>query len=246
MTAKLGYDSRIPEDNAMNPNPLTEADFDRLEELLEHEVFQGDAMRLDEAQAVICAVVSAPEPIAPNVWLPEVLGKGMESGDPVVAETVELLMRLNNDIATALLADETISPILYPVDESCEDYDFEAWADSYVFGAGLAGDWYELAGKHADDLSELLEPMFLLNGMLKEDAEKNGERWFPPAEEARLVADIQDNLPVIVQTLYNFWRNKRSGGTVQRSEDKVGRNDPCPCGSGKKFKQCCGSPEKLN
>ena len=145
----------------MNPNPLTEADFDRLEELLEHEVFQGDAMRPDEAQAVICAVVSAPEPIAPNVWLPEVLGKGMESGDPVVAETVELLMRLNNDIATALLADETISPILYPVDESCEDYDFEAWADSYVFGAGLAGDWYELAGKHADDLSELLEPMFL-------------------------------------------------------------------------------------
>ncbi len=23
--------------------------------------------------------------------------------------------------------------------------------------------------------------------------------------------------------------------------DKVGRNDPCPCGSGKKFKKCCGS-----
>ena len=168
----------------------------------------------------------------------------VRGGDAVQFE--DAAARLNNDIATALLADETISPILYPVDESCEDYDFEAWADSYVFGAGLGGDWYELAGKHADDLSELLEPMFLLNGMLKEDAEKNGERWFPPAEEARLVADIQDNLPVIVQTLYNFWRNKRTGGTVARSEDKVGRNDPCPCGSGKKFKQCCGSPEKLN
>ena len=25
-----------------------------------------------------------------------------------------------------------------------------------------------------------------------------------------------------------------------RSEEKVGRNDPCPCGSGKKYKQCCG------
>ena len=230
----------------MNPNPLTEADYDRLEEMLEHPAFQGDAMRLDEAQAVICAVVSSPEPIPPNVWLPEVLGQGMQSEDPAVAETIELLMRLNNDIAAALLADETVSPILYPVDESCEEYDFEAWADSYIFGAGLGGDWYELAGKHADDLSELLEPMFLLNGMLKEDAEKTGERWFSPAEEARLVADIQDNLPVIVQTLYNFWRNKRAGGTVQRSEDKVGRNDPCPCGSGKKFKQCCGSPEKLN
>jgi len=27
---------------------------------------------------------------------------------------------------------------------------------------------------------------------------------------------------------------------VRRDEPKVGRNDPCPCGSGKKFKKCCG------
>ena len=27
---------------------------------------------------------------------------------------------------------------------------------------------------------------------------------------------------------------------VQRKEAKIGRNDPCPCGSGKKYKQCCG------
>lgn len=28
---------------------------------------------------------------------------------------------------------------------------------------------------------------------------------------------------------------------IVRTEPKVGRNDPCPCGSGKKFKKCCGS-----
>ena len=232
----------------MNPNPLTDADLDRLEELLESEIFLGEAMRLDEIQAMLCAVVSAPEPVPPAIWLTEALGKGLEAGgNPDVEAVLELLMRLNNDLAAALLADESIAPVLYPLDESCEEYDYAAWADSYVFGAGLAGDWYELAGKSADDLSELLEPMFVLNGMLKEDAEKNGERWFPPAEEARLVADIQENLPVIVQTLYNFWRNKREGaGTVRREEPKSGRNDPCPCGSGRKYKQCCGSPEKLN
>ncbi|MDG2764764.1 SEC-C metal-binding domain-containing protein [Vibrio parahaemolyticus] len=27
---------------------------------------------------------------------------------------------------------------------------------------------------------------------------------------------------------------------------KVGRNDPCPCGSGKKYKKCCGAPDKEN
>jgi SEC-C motif-containing protein len=33
------------------------------------------------------------------------------------------------------------------------------------------------------------------------------------------------------------------GGTFPRSQTKVksGRNDPCPCGSGNKFKKCCGS-----
>ena len=231
----------------MNPNPLSESDLDRLEQLLDADVFAGESMRLDEIQGMLCAIVSGPVPVAPSVWLPEALGKGLESGnDSAVLETLELLMRFNNDLAAALLADETIAPVLYPLDESCETYDYLAWADTYVFGAGLGGDWFELAGKHAEDLSELLEPMFMLNGMLKEDAEKSGERWFSPAEEARLVADIQENLPLVVQSLYNFWRNKRSGGTVKREDPKSGRNDPCPCGSGRKFKQCCGRPDKLN
>ncbi len=29
---------------------------------------------------------------------------------------------------------------------------------------------------------------------------------------------------------------------VRRASERVGRNDPCPCGSGKKYKQCCGKP----
>ena len=27
---------------------------------------------------------------------------------------------------------------------------------------------------------------------------------------------------------------------VKKASDKIGRNDPCPCGSGKKYKNCCG------
>ena len=28
--------------------------------------------------------------------------------------------------------------------------------------------------------------------------------------------------------------------TIRRDQPKIGRNDPCPCGSGKKYKLCCG------
>ena len=31
-----------------------------------------------------------------------------------------------------------------------------------------------------------------------------------------------------------------TGEPWHREEPKVGRNDPCPCGSGKKYKKCCG------
>jgi preprotein translocase subunit SecA len=35
-------------------------------------------------------------------------------------------------------------------------------------------------------------------------------------------------------------RSQAENATVRRTAPKVGRNDPCPCGSGKKYKQCCG------
>ena len=31
--------------------------------------------------------------------------------------------------------------------------------------------------------------------------------------------------------------------TIRREQPKVGRNQPCSCGSGKKYKQCCGKPK---
>jgi preprotein translocase subunit SecA len=40
-----------------------------------------------------------------------------------------------------------------------------------------------------------------------------------------------------------FVDNRNDAGTVQpivKKDKKVGRNDPCPCGSGKKYKKCCG------
>ena len=38
----------------------------------------------------------------------------------------------------------------------------------------------------------------------------------------------------------NTVRELRAQAAQQPSVPKIGRNDPCPCGSGKKFKHCCG------
>jgi uncharacterized protein YchJ len=47
-------------------------------------------------------------------------------------------------------------------------------------------------------------------------------------DEMRLIMDVQKTLP-------------RKGYTYTRNEPKVGRNEPCKCGSNKKYKKCCGA-----
>ncbi len=39
---------------------------------------------------------------------------------------------------------------------------------------------------------------------------------------------------------------KKKVNVVKKNEPKTGRNDLCPCGSGKKYKKCCGAPDKIN
>jgi uncharacterized protein len=62
-----------------------------------------------------------------------------------------------------------------------------------------------------------------------------------PVKAHKLALDLEANLPAI----YKFWvpRAGAAVSTVKRDEPKVGRNDDCPCGSGKKYKKCCGADE---
>ena len=55
-----------------------------------------------------------------------------------------------------------------------------------------------------------------------------------------LKSEIKQNIErkeVVKKVITNDGKEKLK--TTKKS-DKIGRNDPCPCGSGKKYKQCCG------
>jgi uncharacterized protein len=54
--------------------------------------------------------------------------------------------------------------------------------------------------------------------------------------------DAMEELVVTVADLQDLTNEQRyKVDTFKRETPKVGRNDPCPCGSGKKFKQCHGA-----
>ena len=42
------------------------------------------------------------------------------------------------------------------------------------------------------------------------------------------------------EQLKQYYKEQKAAQTYRREGPKVGRNDPCPCGSGKKYKKCCG------
>ncbi|MEY3474534.1 MAG: hypothetical protein RL087_992, partial [Pseudomonadota bacterium] len=63
------------------------------------------------------------------------------------------------------------------------------------------------------------------------------DRQQPLRDETHAIEDAVD----AAVTLWDLTAQERMAvRTVQRDSVKVGRNDPCPCGSGKKFKQCHG------
>jgi preprotein translocase subunit SecA len=74
--------------------------------------------------------------------------------------------------------------------------------------------------------SDTIERLFLVQAV------REGERSAPPP-------------PVLSRPQFKLTLNRGeepvSAPTVHRTDDKVGRNDPCPCGSGKKYKKCHGA-----
>ena len=65
---------------------------------------------------------------------------------------------------------------------------------------------------------------------------------YTPEQMAALRAQLR-GLPDGPKKLAKFVNMQIAPTTAQlkRKPPRVGRNDPCPCGSGKKFKQCCWS-----
>ncbi len=67
------------------------------------------------------------------------------------------------------------------------------------------------------------------------------EEDLPPQPKQREMQEIHHGMGQFENDPnLNLTAPPQSNITVRRQQPKVGRNDPCPCGSGKKYKQCCG------
>jgi len=203
---------------SMTPDsaPLNDAELDRLQTLLAADAVREVAMPLDALQGFLCAVASAPEMIPPSRWLPFALGGELrwESEDER-REFLDLVMRLNNDVARELLEGRGVDPIVYPESPGGEDYDYELWAMGYLDGVDLADPPWDEASRQ-EKIDELLFPFMILAGGLDEDPELRESLGLKPDEEEELVASCRDSLPDAIQAAYDYWRKRGGASTVGR------------------------------
>jgi uncharacterized protein len=202
-------------------------------------------MRPDVLQGFLAAIVSGPVTIPASTWLPYAVGAdpGWES-EAQAKEALDLVMRLNNEVAVLLLEGHGVEPILYPVGtEEDAPLDYAAWCAGYLEGMELSDPpWSEFA--EDEDLAALVTP-FLALALEGEapDPENPGPFDDLSDEELTEITSLaRDRLPEAVQDVYDYFIDRRQKlAPVRRTAAKVGRNDPCPCGSGRKYKHCCGA-----
>jgi uncharacterized protein len=230
----------------MKPQPLTDAEFERLTSVLKR-LSDKRSMNLEQLDGFLAALICGPEIVRPSEYLPVIWGDDMVLEDsfgaqPVLQDFLSLIMRHWNVIADTLHSCDVFLPLLLE-DENGISHAND-WAKGFLRGMELCKtDWAVLLDdeKHGG----WLVPIFALAHELDPDPEMR------PDKEA-ISAEAREKLIVGaaagVTGIYRYFEAQRlverqpfdNATTFRRTVPKIGRNDPCPCGSGKKFKQCCG------
>ena len=252
------------------PTPSTDRealgpeDFDLLDTLL-------DAMReTDEeipqwefCEGFLAALVCARRPIAPSEYWPVLLGDGF-----VPAQQMEFVWhwkRRWQEIEQALDADvqaldddrsfqpevlDTRGAIASLPEEERAEVEGEAipsfaqvWALGFMYAVeNFPDDWAAPRDKEAAGmLDDALQSIVALT---EDDTGKPELSMFaedgPPSVSQKRLDDFGEAIWAVYD-LRQLWKSMGPRVETIRKEATPGRNDPCSCGSGKKYKKCCGA-----
>ena len=199
-------------------------------------------MNIEELDGFFSALIAGPEIVPPSEYIPEMFGSEPSEAHPFESveqanEILGLLMRHWNDVAGALSKGDAHLPVLLE-DESGMAHGTD-WARGFIRGTRLRHDgWAELLAD--DDHGECMIPMLLLYHEQDEDPAMRPE---PIGAEQR--EKVIESMAAGLVAAYRFFRQQGKPTAMSRPDtpytrNKIGRNDPCPCGSGKKYKRCCG------
>jgi yecA family protein len=203
------------------------------EALEEHEIAELSELlvtttsaTLDFARGVFAAVATAPTRLEPAEWLTQIFSERPDSS-PEFRRAFDLLLRDYNSTADCLALGVPAVPA--PDEEAA----IQQFCKGYIRIAQRDKKWTTEQEAFAFTM-----PLAILSGYLDLDA--------LPERDVHGIDDLETyrreqsvKLIDTVAALYQHFDRERRAAREAASQ-KVGRNDPCPCGSGKKYKKCCG------
>jgi uncharacterized protein len=232
---------------------LTDAELDELDGLLAAAPAPCEPLSVPMLDGYLVGTLVQPRVVAREAWLPGVFGEGErtlpdDSDSAWLARTCELIERRRDAVNAAIGEWGAFDPIVVDADQlpPVSEYDPIQSPISRTLAPWAAGFFW--AQERFPDL-----------GALGEDAVDTAfariARHLPPQDddERALVATLDREHPLadldaalddLTAACVELWdltvRERFRGQTVRRQGPKVGRNDPCPCGSGRKYKHCHG------
>jgi len=204
---------------------LSDDEYERLGDLLAAPALVARSMDVAMLEGFLTALALRPAPEAVAAWLPKVLDRSGAGSDDAfdATEIAALAQRHYLHLRQWLLEDPASFEPIY----ACgPEWSPDAWCEGF-----LTGTRREPAAWEALAIPAWSEPFIRLGtperrALNADDAET--ERWMNAVAPAVIAINAA-------------WRPTAAPATGRRAAPKVGRNDPCTCGSGKKYKKCCGA-----
>lgn len=220
--------------------PLSEDELTSLAVFL-HDM--NEPITLECLDGYLAALVCSPRLVMPNQFITEILGEHEFKNEEEVKSVTSAILRLWNTISNHLSRNKIYKIILtrFQYDEQNEFLGYE-WSVGFLTGMATDKKSWDLLVED-EEFGNLLMPMIAL-AKDYEEFRKIQIKQISEEERIKIIDAIQQNLPLI----YNFFSKERKKNIAHTNKKslhyakvkKIGRNEPCPCGSNRKYKHCCG------
>jgi uncharacterized protein len=225
-----------------------DAQIERLASILEKHALPNDGFDLESLDGYLSALVVGPESVMPSEWVPTVWGEKQPewSSEAELTEAYELLMAFWNRCVEIAQRGDPLPDHLYPMIMMPENPESNhpdsaiigtLWGHGFIQGTRLRlQQWVDLINKE-EWIAGIFRLILELSTGEKTVGKKSRKRKILTYSE-RL--DIIAEIPGMLADLNDYrMANYQAPEPVRRAATPE-RNEPCPCGSGKKYKKCCG------
>jgi uncharacterized protein len=231
---------------------LTDAEIHEIDELLAlvPEPYETlDAVILD---GYLCGVLVQPVQLTPEQWLPPIFGtEGIPEVGPKWSQKqhdrlVQLIQRRYDELLHGILEDGWFDPLVPLVED--EDGKVLTGKDAFEgIGYWVAGFEWALANFPQLEEAALSGVPDLLDSLWRHlpDQDDTQKAMTKALDEEHPLKNMDEAIEALVFDVVDLAgigiAERHKVQQVVRDQPKTGRNDPCPCGSGKKYKNCHGA-----